>query len=153
VGLVGSALVVEPPDRSARHAQLVRDNPDAFYTELKRGIPTSIDLLEPSSCILQATNRLPYRYDVRLHSIIGDDRWTLSEGRSDGVVAVSSARLAGVQSEISIDASHTEIQRRSETSAEVIRILCAHAGQSPPVVVGVASANACVELGSLDQAQ
>ncbi len=47
VGLVGSALVVEPPDWTARHAQLIRDNPCAFDEEMSRGIPTSIDLLEP----------------------------------------------------------------------------------------------------------
>jgi pimeloyl-ACP methyl ester carboxylesterase len=131
VGLVGSALVVEPPDWPARHAQLVRDNPCAFHDELSRGIPTSINLLEPTSCILQATGRLPYRPGVALHSIIGDDRWTLSEGRSDGVVAVSSARLVGVQSELTVDASHTEIQHRSETSREVLRILLAHAAAAP----------------------
>jgi pimeloyl-ACP methyl ester carboxylesterase len=127
VGLVGSALVVEPPDWTARHAQLVRDNPNAFHSEMQRGIPTSIDLLEPHSAILQATDRLPYRPGVPLHSIIGNDRWTCEQGRSDGVVAVSSAQLGGVQSEIFVDASHTEIQRRMETSQEVIRILLLHA--------------------------
>lgn len=131
VGRASSALVQEPPEWTARHEQLVRDNPDAFGPEMSQGIPTSVDLLDPGSCILQATNRLPYRPGVALHSIIGDDRWTLSEGRSDGVVAVSSARLGGVQSELIVDASHTQIQLRSETSAEVIRILLAHAAAGP----------------------
>ncbi|MEX2092976.1 MAG: alpha/beta fold hydrolase [Pirellulales bacterium] len=131
VGQISSALVKEPPDWTARHAQLIRDNPDAFHEEMSRGIPTSIDLLEPSSRILQATNQLPYRAGVTLHSIVGDDRWTLSEGRSDGVVAVSSATLLGVQSQVFVDASHTEILKRSETSAEVLRILQAHAAGGP----------------------
>ena len=131
VGQISSALVKEPPDWTARHIQLIRDNPDAFHEEMSRGIPTSIDLLEPSGYILQATSRLPYRQGVRLHSIIGDDRWTLNEGESDGVVAVSSARLLGVQSERIVDASHTEILKRSETSTEVLRILLAHAAESP----------------------
>jgi pimeloyl-ACP methyl ester carboxylesterase len=126
VGRISSALVKVPPEWTARHAQLTRDNPDAFGPELTRGVPTSVDLLNPSSCILQATNRLPYRQGVELHSIIGDDRWTCSEGRTDGVVAVTSARLGGVQSELFVDASHTEIQRRSETSTEVVRILLKH---------------------------
>ena len=56
VGQISSALVKEPPDWKARHAQLIRDNPGAFYEELTRGIPNSIDLLEPSSRILQATD-------------------------------------------------------------------------------------------------
>ena len=47
------------------------------------------------------------------------------------MVAVSSARLAGVQSEIFVDASHTEILKRPETSSEVLRILLAHAAESP----------------------
>jgi pimeloyl-ACP methyl ester carboxylesterase len=129
VGRVGSALVVEQPEWAERHAQLVRDNPDAFRYEMRRGIPTSIDLLEPSSEILQATDRLQYRQGVPLHSIIGDDRWTCAQGRGDGVVAVRSAQLGGVQSELFVDASHTEIQQRTETSQEVIRILQLHAAQ------------------------
>jgi hypothetical protein len=87
--------------------------------------------LEPSSPILEETSRLPYRSGVALHSIVGDDRWTLSEGRNDGVVAVTSAELAGVQSEVLVDASHTEILKRSETSTEVLRILQEHAAQGP----------------------
>ena len=131
VGLVSSALVEEPPAWKARHEQLIRDNPDAFYDELERGIPNSVDLLEPSSQILQATAELPYRDGVALHSIIGDDRWLPTQGRSDGVVAVSSAQLAGVQSEIFVDASHTEILKQSETSAEVLRILLEHVNTGP----------------------
>lgn len=128
IGQVSSALVREPPEWMARHAQLIRDNPNAFGKEMSKGIPTSVDLLDPESCILQATNRLPYRPGVALHSIIGDDRWTCSEGRTDGVVSVESARLGGVESELFVDASHTGIQLRNETSAEVIRILMLHAG-------------------------
>jgi pimeloyl-ACP methyl ester carboxylesterase len=131
VGQISSALVKEPPYWTARHAELIRDNPDAFGKEMRKGIPTSVDLLDPESHILQATNRLPYRQGVALHSIIGDDRWTCSEGRTDGVVAVSSARLGGVQSELFVDASHTGIQLKSETSAEVIRILTSHAATGP----------------------
>jgi pimeloyl-ACP methyl ester carboxylesterase len=131
VGLVSSALVKEPPAWTARHEQLVRDNPGAFGEELSRDIPNSIDLLDPSSQILEETSRLPYRDGVALHSIIGDDRWTPSEGANDGVVAVSSARLAGVESEIVVDASHTEILKESETTAEVLRILQEHAIQGP----------------------
>jgi hypothetical protein len=131
VGKVSSALVKEPPQWITRHAQLTRDNPNAFGKEMSQGVPTSVDLLDPESCILQATNRLPYRPGVTLHSIIGDDRWTCSEGRTDGVVSVSSAQLGGVQSELFVDASHTGLQLKNETSAEVIRILMLHAAGGP----------------------
>jgi pimeloyl-ACP methyl ester carboxylesterase len=128
LGRISSALVRERPDLVARHQQLVRDNPCAFREEVQRGVPTSVDLLEPQSCILQATNSLPYNPAVALHSIIGDDRWSLSQGPSDGVVAVSSARIGGVQSELFVDAKHTEVQRDSETVREVTCILSRHAG-------------------------
>jgi pimeloyl-ACP methyl ester carboxylesterase len=131
IGLISSSLIEEPPDWTGRHAQLVRDNPDAFDEELERGVPNSVDLLEPSSRILEQTTRLPYRQGVVLHAIIGDDRWTLSEGANDGVVAVSSAHLDGVQSEVVVDASHTEILKQSETSNEVLRILLQHAAAGP----------------------
>ena len=49
VGRVSSALIEEPPEWTERHAQLVRDNPDAFRDELRRKIPNSVDLLEPDS--------------------------------------------------------------------------------------------------------
>jgi pimeloyl-ACP methyl ester carboxylesterase len=129
IGRISSALVEERPDLVARHQQLVRDNPGAFRPELQRNVPTSIDLLEPQSCILQATDALPHSSNVALHSIIGDSSWSPIQGRSDGVVAVSSARVGGVQSELFVDASHTEVQRDSQTVHEVICILNRHAIQ------------------------
>jgi pimeloyl-ACP methyl ester carboxylesterase len=127
VGRLSSALVEERPEWIARHEQLVRDNPCAFRDELQRGVPTSVDLLEPNSLILQATDRLPYGSGVALHSVIGDDRWSIGQGRSDGVVPVASARISGVQSELVIDAKHTFVQRDQRTVREVICILSHHA--------------------------
>ena len=118
LGAGGRTAGLDRPPRPARARQ-----PECVPSRDGAGHPTSIDLLEPHSEILQATDRLPYRQGVPLHSIIGNDRWTCEQGRSDGVVAVSSAQLGGVQSEIFVDASHTEIQRRLETSQEVMRIL------------------------------
>jgi pimeloyl-ACP methyl ester carboxylesterase len=129
IGRLSSALVEERPDLVARHQQLVRDNPSAFRAELQRSVPTSIDLLEPQSCILRATNELPYSSNVALHSIIGDSQWSPIQGRGDGVVSVSSARIGGVQSELFVDASHTAVQRDSRTVREVICILNQHAMQ------------------------
>ncbi len=127
VGRLSSALVQEPPNRIERHAQLVQDNPGLFRDEMRRKIPNSVDLLEPNSEILQATERLPFRYGVALHTVLGDDRWTLTQGRSDGVVAVSSARLGGGQSELVVDAKHTEVQQVPPTVREVMCILSKHA--------------------------
>src|SRR4051794_21116430 len=127
VGRVSSALIQEPPEWTERQAQLVRDNPDAFRDELRRKIPNSVDLLEPSSLILQATDRLPYRCGVSLHTVLGDDGWSPIHGPSDGVVAVSSARLGGGQSELVVDARHTDVQRVAPTVREVMCILTQHA--------------------------
>ncbi len=129
VGRISSALVENRPDLVEKHQQLVRDNPCAFRSELQRKVPTSVDLLEPSSCILQATDALPYSSNVALHSVIGDVRWSPLQGRTDGVVAVSSARIGGVQSELFVDANHTEVQRDSRTVEEVACILLRHAGR------------------------
>jgi hypothetical protein len=134
VGRLSSALVTDPPQWRARHAQLTRDNPGAFRAELSRGVPTSVDLLEPDSQILEATTRLCFRPGIQLHSVIGDYEWTPSEGQTDGVVAVSSARLMGVQSELFVDAEHTRIQSRPETSSEVSCILIKHAAMNASFV-------------------
>jgi pimeloyl-ACP methyl ester carboxylesterase len=130
IGRISSALVEERPESRARHAQLSRDNPGLFRPELSHRVPTSIDLLEPGSLVLQSTQCLLYGYGVSAHSIIGNDRWTIGEGPSDGVVPVSSARIAGMQSELIVDARHTQVQRHPSTVREVICILTSHAAMS-----------------------
>ena len=128
VGRVSSALVEERPIAEARREQLVRDNPNAFREEVQRRIPTSVDLLEPDSLILQSTERLPYRQGVAVNTIIGDYRWANSWGPSDGVVSVESASLYGSQTETTVDARHTSVLKSPETSREVTGILMRHAG-------------------------
>ncbi len=127
IGQISSALVEERPEAKARHEQISRDNPGLFREELSQRVPSSIDLLEPNSLILQATERLPYGCGIAIHSIIGDDRSSLGEGPSDGVVPVSSARVSGVQSELVVDARHTQVQKDPNTVREVICILSHHA--------------------------
>ena len=95
VGRISSALVEDPPQWQARHEQLLRDNPGAFRREISEGIPTSVDLLEPDSEILEATTRICFRPDVRLHTILGNWEWANTAEPSDGVVPVASARLYG----------------------------------------------------------
>lgn len=126
IGRLGSALVEESPDTNARHTQLVRDNPNLFREELRDRFPTSIDLLEPKSPLLAATASLPFSSTVRLHSIIGDHKTTWNGESSDGVVPVSSARLLGVTSEMTVDAKHEALHRNPATVVEVVRILREH---------------------------
>jgi hypothetical protein len=116
---------------------LIECNPGAFSPEFQKRIPTSIDMLEPDSCILQATDRLPIAPYVAMHSIIGDKYDVLGK-LTDGIVPVSSALLRGVESQCFVCAKHTKIQSRPETINEVLRILRMHAacpqvGASNPV--------------------
>lgn len=127
VGSVGSALVETAPAVAERHDQLVRDNPDDFSDELTRRFPTSIDLLEPSSPLLNAAAKLPYRPGVALHTVVGEGRYTVGSGPSDGVVPVNSARLAGSSSEKFVESSHSSLPRNEQVILEVLRILAEHA--------------------------
>jgi Alpha/beta hydrolase family len=127
IGQISSALIEERPEAKARHEQITRDNPGLFREELRQRVPNSIDLLEPDSLILQATERLPYGYGIATHSIIGDDPSLFGEEPSDGVVPLSSARVNGVQTELVVDARHTQVQRDPNTVREVICILSHHA--------------------------
>ena len=127
VGSVGAALVEPAPQVEQRHAQLIRDNPGVFSEEFTRRFPTSIDLLEPSSPLLNAAARLPYRPGVALHTVVGEGRYTVGSGPSDGIVPVTSARLNGSMSEKFVDSKHSNLPRNSEVIAEVIRLLVEHA--------------------------
>lgn len=127
VGSLGAALVEPAPLAEARHTQLVRDNPGVFSDELARRFPTSVDLLEPESPLLNATARLAYRPGVTVHSIVGEGRYTLGSGPSDGVVPVTSARLSGVASEMAVESRHSQEPRNDDVMTEVMRILAEHA--------------------------
>lgn len=126
IGWLGSALVKETPQQKARREQLARDNPGLFRGDLINHAPTSIDMLKPDSPLLAATNRLPYKPGILIHSIVGAGDWTLGEGPSDGVVAIKSSRLYGVCSEKVVYANHEDLQRDNETVREVARILFEH---------------------------
>ena len=126
VGRITSSLVNEPEARKAEHQCLIENNPGVFSQEVQNRIPTSIDMLEPKSCVLQAVERLPIAPDVTLHSIIGDNGQLMGKP-TDGVVPVDSARHAGVASERLICTKHTKIQSTPEAIKEVLRILRLHA--------------------------
>lgn len=130
VGRVASLLVVEPPETREAHRRLIESNPGVFSPEFTRRMPTSIDLLDPDSPLLQALYALPIEESVRSHSIIGDSCWTIGYGPSDGVVPVSSARYPGAQSERYIATTHAKLHRDVESIAELQRILKEHLHQA-----------------------
>jgi pimeloyl-ACP methyl ester carboxylesterase len=126
VGRIGSMLVKPSAATQQRHTQLIQDNPDVFYQEIERRFPTSIDLLEPSSPLLNATLTLPFRRKVTIHTIAGDVHTNLCDGPTDTIVPLSSARLRGVTSEKIVAAKHTHLNHHPDTVEEIIRILHQH---------------------------
>lgn len=131
IGRFGASLVEEPSSRRAQHAQLLRDNPNAFSSEFTRRIPTSIDLLRPDSHLLHAIDRLPVARHVREHSIIGSFRPMLFAGDSDGVVPVASARRRNDVSEKMIHARHSALHQDPDSIEELVRILRVHMTDVP----------------------
>jgi hypothetical protein len=138
IGRLGSALVEEPEDLVQAHADLMRCNPGVFSEEVSRRIPTSIDLLEPDSELLNAIAALPARCDVRMHSMIGNSCYTLFSGKSDGVVPVTSARDHRTISERYIKTIHTRLTKNPETVQELLCILQQHLQQSRDTSIGSA---------------
>ncbi len=130
IGRLGSSLVREPDDRRMAHRQLIVSNPGVFSDEVSERIPTSIDLLEPESQLLQTIGQLPAACHVQMHSIIGNRCCTLLHGRSDGVVPVSSAKESRSITERMVKATHTGVKQHPESIHEVITILQLHLQQA-----------------------
>jgi hypothetical protein len=130
VGRCGSLLVSEPEQRQRLHRSVINNNPGVFSKEVSRRIPTSIDLLEPSSRLLQAIEKLPVRSGVTMHSVIGDLCCTLSLGRSDSIVPVASAREPRAVSELTVRATHSGTKEHPKAIQELLRILDLHLQQS-----------------------
>jgi pimeloyl-ACP methyl ester carboxylesterase len=123
----GAALLVEPsPQQAALHQQLIRDNPETFNPMVERRFPTSIDMLTPSSPLLEAMQQMRLRPGVRLHNIVGVSHPVSLDGPSDGVVSVHSASHPGSDSTLAINAPHTKVHQTLATSAEILRILACH---------------------------
>ena len=130
VGKIGSSLVNLSEVREQNHENLIRCNPGVFSDEVGRRIPTSIDLLEPKSRLLQAIAGLPVNCRVRMHSVIGNHCRTLFRGRSDGVVPVASARESRAISERFVDTTHSKTKSHPDSIHEVLSILQRHLEES-----------------------
>ena len=126
LGKLASSLVEEPEERRQAHRSLIQMNPNVFRQEVRDRIPTSIDLLEPKSALLNAMAKLPVGEDVVMHSVIGDHCYTLFNGRSDGIVSVESAKEPRAVTELRIKSTHGGLNDREDAIGEVIRILNRH---------------------------
>jgi pimeloyl-ACP methyl ester carboxylesterase len=134
IGRIGSYLVRVPEERKREYEALLSANPGLIRDFASKGIPTSVDMLEPDNPLLNALARLPVAPCVTTHSIIGTGGCGLCREPSDGVVPTASARVRGVESEILVDEDHEHLHHAPETIQEVLRILHRHlqCASSPP---------------------
>ena len=70
-GRISSRCVQYPTAELIEHELLIKQNPGVFSPEFEDRIPTSIDMMEKSSCLLQAIERLCPGDYVQFHNIIG----------------------------------------------------------------------------------
>lgn len=126
VGRIASALVRYGNDDASQFEQLIADNKDVLNPLLARGMPTSIDMLQPDNPVLQMVNRLPMDPRVTMHSIIGVGYWTPPFSGGDGVVPRWSAEFSRSISEMYVWSKHTQVQKQQKSINEVRRILCEH---------------------------
>lgn len=126
VGCVASSLVQYPGQEALQYRQLMADNRDIFKEFLWDARPTTVNLLEPSNPLLLAMSQMPFGCGIQRHSIIGRFRMDLAGQWTDGVVPVSSARQAGVCSELFVSARHEKVHRDPACVAELMRILRQH---------------------------
>jgi len=139
LGRVASASVRQEDEY---YQSLLRNNPGAFKNSVTRGLPTSIDMLDPEQPFLDLLAALPRNNCAITHTILGNGCRTLSLAPSDGVVSVRSARQKTSVSEKQIPATHNGLLRDKETFSELNRILKQHAKILPE--------NPLPNLGSAD---
>ncbi len=126
IGRISSALVTISAGMEAEHEELISCNPGVFTPEVSRRVPTSIDVLEPESCLLKATTRLPMSCRVRAHTVLGNHCGILPRRHSDGVVPVESAREDRAITERRIKATHTRLNKHADAIEEVNCLLKQH---------------------------
>jgi hypothetical protein len=109
---------------------LVGANPTLFKDTQLLTVANAIDSLAPESPIFPVMLRAKRSENVKYHNIIGDlqDPGFLKSriGRGDGIVALASARMDDVESELFVDAQHTKIHMTGKAIFEVRRILMEH---------------------------
>jgi pimeloyl-ACP methyl ester carboxylesterase len=130
LGRVASVTVRQPPEIRAIYEEIAATNPGLFQGDFENSVPTTVDILEPDSTILQAIKELRTPCWVTTHSVIGTAHQSLTGDPNDCVVPASSARLPGTVSEIEVPATHTKVHHQPATVCELERILTQHLHES-----------------------
>ncbi|TVS09039.1 MAG: hypothetical protein EA424_27890 [Planctomycetaceae bacterium] len=130
---LGRKLITLPATMLQVKTRIIRDNPDFFLNTDLLTVTTSIDSLSPESPVLPVMLSARRSSAVKYHNIVGEvSRKTflgrVSE-RGDGVVALESARMDDVESEIVVDADHVNVHQHPRSILEVRRILLEHSSE------------------------
>jgi len=131
---LGRTLIYLPEMMVDLSNKLVRENPGAFRDTDLLTMTTSIDSLSPQCPIFPVMQAAPKAEWTRYHNIVGvvpSRTWLGSVSEvGDGVVGLSSARLAGAASEIEVPSDHLVIHQHPLAILEVRRILLEHAASA-----------------------
>jgi hypothetical protein len=130
IGHLGASLVRHDAEQMARHEQLRHDNPGVFSPEVERRVPTSIDMLNPHSTMLQTIATLRTSPCVQFHTVYGYGHFNVCEGSGDGIVSIQSATSSSAASQLGVRATHTRVHRKLDTAHEVVRILQQHLSEA-----------------------
>ncbi len=136
LGQLGATFASTPSGLRKLCLEVLRDNPKAF--DLEASATNSVMALRPGSPGLRAIKacgppRVPFHTIAgaleEKSSLISLEHWLhdLPPGiRTDGVVELESARLAGAVSELVYPAEHTRVHQDNPGVSEVRRILLEH---------------------------
>jgi Alpha/beta hydrolase family len=133
VGAIGRKLIKLPFQALNLPGALLRAAPPTspvVQQMSSRGVPSSIQNLSPESLYVKASNQLPFRPGLHIHSIVGNKKGLpLDDPKcSDGAVPYTSAHLDNVESELVVRSGHSA-HENPEAIAELRRILYLHGRQ------------------------
>ena len=124
---LGRRLISIPKLTVNTTKQLLEMNPGAFRIDDSDIVTTSLDSLSPKSKILQTMIQTPASPGVKYHNVVGVTKTNVPlEQNTDGVVTYASAHRTDVESEIVVQADHSEAHRHPATIREIRRILLEH---------------------------
>ncbi len=126
IGRLAASLARNGTRDEQDYQDIVNENPGVFSGNFSDSLPSSVDLLQPTSQLLQALASTESSPGVIVNSIIGDHCRLPRAGPSDGVVPVDSAYRFEAETTTIVDATHTSILRSAETQQALLRILRTH---------------------------
>lgn len=122
---LGGSLVSLPNTTSNLSELIFRQNNQSIWDRIFAP-RTSLDSLNKNSAVLKLVNHSTTPDEVKHHNIVGVNKGHSLDDWTDGVVRLRSASRNDVNSQVQIEASHSEVQRHPKTIAEVKRVLMEH---------------------------